>query len=59
MDNVDPDNLEQFFQAAEDYNSAVTMSNSMAFISQFGVSFFLSIILPRRVRFAFPLKIIL
>ena len=36
MDDVDPDKLETFFQASEDWNSAITMSNSMAFISQFG-----------------------
>jgi len=28
--------LEVFFEAAEDWNSAMTLSNSMAFISQFG-----------------------
>jgi len=28
--------IELFFEAAEDWNAAVTMSNSMAFISQFG-----------------------
>ncbi len=28
--------LEVFFQATEDWNSAMTLSNSMAFISQFG-----------------------
>ena len=28
--------LEVFFEAAEDWNSAMTISNSMAFISQFG-----------------------
>jgi len=33
---LDTDNLEPFFEAAEDWNAAVTMSNSMAFISQFG-----------------------
>jgi hypothetical protein len=27
--------LEDFFQASEDWNSAMTISNSMAFISQF------------------------
>ena len=27
--------LEEFFGAIEDYNSAMTISNSMAFISQF------------------------
>ena len=36
MDSIDPDKLETFFEAAEDWNSAITMSNSMAFISQFG-----------------------
>jgi len=34
--DIDSDNLEPFFEAAEDWNAAVTMSNSMAFISQFG-----------------------
>ena len=33
--NVDYD-LEVFFEATEDWNSAMTLSNSMAFISQFG-----------------------
>ena len=28
--------LESFFEASEDWNSAMTLSNSMAFISQFG-----------------------
>ena len=28
--------LEAFFEASEDWNSAMTLSNSMAFISQFG-----------------------
>jgi Ca2+ transporting ATPase len=36
MDDLDPDKLETFFQATEDWNSAITMSNSMAFIAQFG-----------------------
>ena len=30
------DDLEAFFEATEDYNTAMNMSNSMAFISQFG-----------------------
>lgn len=34
--DLDPDKLEAFFEASEDWNSAMTMSNSMAFISQFG-----------------------
>jgi len=34
--DVDIENLEQVFTASEDYTGAVTMSNSMAFISQFG-----------------------
>ena len=33
---IDPDKLEDFFEATEDWNSAMNMSNSMAFISQFG-----------------------
>ena len=36
MDDIDFDKLETFFQATEDWNTAVNMSNSMAFISQFG-----------------------
>lgn len=34
--DLDPDKLEAFFEASEDWNSAMNMSNSMAFISQFG-----------------------
>lgn len=34
--DIDPDRLEDFFEATEDWNSAMNMSNSMAFISQFG-----------------------
>lgn len=34
--DIDPDQIEAFFEAAEEWNSAVNMSNSMAFISQFG-----------------------
>ena len=34
--DIDPDQLEAFFEATEDWNSAMNMSNSMAFISQFG-----------------------
>lgn len=34
--DLDPDKLESFFEASEDWNSAMSMSNSMAFISQFG-----------------------
>lgn len=34
--DLDIDKLEVFFEATEDWNSAITMSNSMAFISQFG-----------------------
>jgi len=34
--DVDPDDLEKIFEATEDWTAAVTMSNSMAFISQFG-----------------------
>lgn len=36
MDDLDPDKLDAFFEATEDYNTAMNMSNSMAFISQFG-----------------------
>lgn len=38
MDDIDADKVEDFFEATEDWNAAVNMSNSMAFISQFGVS---------------------
>jgi hypothetical protein len=34
--DLDPDKLDAFFEASESWNSAVNMSNSMAFISQFG-----------------------
>jgi len=34
--DLDADKLESFFEASEDWNSAMSMSNSMAFISQFG-----------------------
>ena len=34
--DLDPDKLDAFFEASEDWNSAMNMSNSMAFISQFG-----------------------
>lgn len=34
--DIDPDQLDAFFEATEDFNSAINMSNSMAFISQFG-----------------------
>jgi hypothetical protein len=34
--DLDMDKLEAFFEASEDWNSAINMSNSMAFISQFG-----------------------
>lgn len=34
--DIDPDSLEPFFEASEDWTAAVTMSNSMAFIAQFG-----------------------
>lgn len=34
--DIDIDQLEAFFSATEDWNSAMNMSNSMAFISQFG-----------------------
>lgn len=34
--DIDPDSLEAFFEASEEWDSAVSMSNSMAFISQFG-----------------------
>lgn len=34
--DLDPDKLDAFFDATEDWNSAMNMSNSMAFISQFG-----------------------
>eukprot|EP00522_Entomoneis_paludosa_P010585 CAMPEP_0172450068 /NCGR_PEP_ID=MMETSP1065-20121228/8577_1 /TAXON_ID=265537 /ORGANISM="Amphiprora paludosa, Strain CCMP125" /LENGTH=209 /DNA_ID=CAMNT_0013201837 /DNA_START=33 /DNA_END=662 /DNA_ORIENTATION=+ len=34
--DIDPDNLDAYFEAVEEWESAVSMSNSMAFISQFG-----------------------
>lgn len=34
--DLDQDKLENFFEATEEWNSAMNMSNSMAFISQFG-----------------------
>jgi len=34
--DLDIDKMEDFFTATEDWNSAMNMSNSMAFISQFG-----------------------
>lgn len=34
--DIDPDKMESFFEATEDWNTAMNMSNSMAFISQFG-----------------------
>ena len=34
--DIDPDELEPFFEAVEEWDSAVSMSNSMAFISAFG-----------------------
>jgi hypothetical protein len=34
--DLDPDKLDAFFDATEDWNTAMNMSNSMAFISQFG-----------------------
>jgi hypothetical protein len=34
--DLDPDKLDAFFEATEDWNTAMNMSNSMAFISQFG-----------------------
>jgi len=36
MDDFDPDKLEEFYDATEEWNTAQNMSNSMAFISQFG-----------------------
>ena len=33
--DIDPDYLETFFEASEEWNTAMNMSNSMAFISQF------------------------
>ena len=34
--DLDPDVLERYYEATEEWNTAVNMSNSMAFISQFG-----------------------
>jgi hypothetical protein len=36
MEDLDMDKLDAFVEASEDWNSAMNMSNSMAFISQFG-----------------------
>jgi len=36
MELEDPDKLETFFEATEEFNSAINLSNSMAFVSQFG-----------------------
>lgn len=36
MDGLDQDKLDDFFEATEGWNTAMSMSNSMAFISQFG-----------------------
>eukprot|EP00578_Thalassiosira_sp_NH16_P021346 CAMPEP_0181099658 /NCGR_PEP_ID=MMETSP1071-20121207/12777_1 /TAXON_ID=35127 /ORGANISM="Thalassiosira sp., Strain NH16" /LENGTH=227 /DNA_ID=CAMNT_0023182335 /DNA_START=123 /DNA_END=806 /DNA_ORIENTATION=- len=36
MEDLDPDKLDAFFEATENWNTAMNMSNSMAFISQFG-----------------------
>ncbi|KAL7430701.1 hypothetical protein ACHAXH_004421 [Discostella pseudostelligera] len=35
MEDLDPDKLEAFFEATEDWNTAMNMSNSMSYISQF------------------------
>lgn len=42
--DLDIDKLEAFFEASEDWNSAMNMSNSMAFISQFGVGYAFALI---------------
>jgi hypothetical protein len=34
--DLDPDKLDAFFEASEDWNSALSLSNSLAYISQFG-----------------------
>jgi len=34
--DLEGDKLESFFEATEEWNTAMNMSNSMAFISQFG-----------------------
>ena len=34
--DIDPEDLEKYYEAMEDYNACMAMSNSMAFISQFG-----------------------
>jgi hypothetical protein len=36
MDSIDPDKLEGLFEATEDWSAAMAMSNSMAYVSQFG-----------------------
>jgi hypothetical protein len=36
MDSIDPDQLESLFEATEEWSAAMAMSNSMAYVSQFG-----------------------
>ena len=36
MDTIDPDKLEDLFEATEEWSAAMAMSNSMAYVSQFG-----------------------
>jgi hypothetical protein len=36
MDSIDPDKLESVFDATEEWSAAMAMSNSMAYVSQFG-----------------------
>jgi hypothetical protein len=36
MDSIDPDKLPDIFEAAEEWEGAMAMSNSMAYVSQFG-----------------------
>ena len=36
MDSIDPDKLDELFEATEEWNAAMAMSNSMAYVSQFG-----------------------
>lgn len=34
--DIDPDKLPDIFEATEEWNAAMAMSNSMAYVSQFG-----------------------
>lgn len=53
--DMDIDKLEVFFEATEEWNTAVNMSNSMAFISQFGVRM-ITYFIPQEIFCAIPLN---